>query len=240
MNNWQSRTAMLLGEDSLRVLAHSKVAVIGLGGVGSYAVEALARAGIGSLVLIDGDDYSETNINRQLYALNSTVGMAKSAVCESRVKEINPSCSVMGIKAFVTPDNVGELGLESCNYVLDCIDSVGSKVALAEYCINKGIKIISAMGAGNKLHPEMFEISDISKTSVCPLAKAVRLGLRAKGINHLKVVYSKELPVRTFENGRVPASISFVPSAVGLIMAGDAVRDLLAGSARTPIRAKCC
>lgn len=233
MREWHKRTAMLVGEDSVDILAHSKVAVFGLGGVGSYAVEALARAGVGCLYLIDGDEFAESNINRQLYALPSTVGSAKCDAAAERVRQINPECQVFPMKLFVTPDNIADVGIGGFDYVLDCIDTVASKLALAVECRDKGTKIISAMGAGNKLHPEMFEIADISKTSVCPLAKVMRRELRVRGINHLKVVYSKEQPINTLFDDhdsvkrRTPGSISFVPSAMGLIMAGEVVRDIL-------------
>lgn len=231
MKEWQKRTAILVGEDSVGVLALSKVAVFGLGGVGSYAVEALARAGVGSLTLVDSDEFDITNINRQLYALHSTVGMAKCDVSARRVAEINPECVVTPLQKFLLPDNIDEFDLVQYDYVLDCIDTVSAKLALAVKCDELGVKLISAMGAGNKLHPELFEVADISKTSVCPLAKVMRRELRLRGINHLKVVYSKEEPIKAVaESGgtgrHAPGSVSFVPSAMGIIMAGEVIRDL--------------
>ncbi len=227
MKEWQMRTAMLVGEDSLGILAHSKIAVFGLGGVGSYAVEALARAGVGEMLLVDNDEFSASNINRQLYALPKTVGAEKCEAAAARVSEINPECVVFPKKEFLTPENISTFQLENYDYVLDCIDNVPAKVALAALCEAKKIRLISAMGAGNKLHPEMFEIADITKTSVCPLAKVMRRELKLRGVKHLKVVYSRELPVKSHNDGYVPSSISFVPSAVGLIMAGEAVRELI-------------
>ena len=231
MKEWQKRTAMLMGEDSLRILAFSEVAVFGLGGVGSYAVEALARAGVGRLTLVDSDVFEESNINRQLYALPSTVGMAKCEVSAKRVSEINPDCVVTPVRRFITPENIESFDLGKFDYVLDCIDTVASKIALAVKCHELGVGIISAMGAGNKLHPEMFEIADISKTSVCPLAKVMRHELKRSGVEHLKVVYSKEIPAKVFVSAGAlgchsPGSVSFVPSAMGLIMAGEVVREL--------------
>ncbi len=231
MKEWQKRTAILMGEDSVGVLALSRVAVFGLGGVGSYAVEALARAGVGNLTLVDSDEFDVTNINRQLYALHSTVGAAKCDVSARRVAEINPECLVTPLRKFLLPDNIDEFDLGRYDYVLDCIDTVSAKLALAVKCNELGVKLISAMGAGNKLHPELFEVADISKTSVCPLAKVMRRELRLRGINHLKVVYSKEEPIKAVAEGsntgrHAPGSVSFVPSAMGIIMAGEVIRDL--------------
>jgi tRNA A37 threonylcarbamoyladenosine dehydratase len=232
MKEWQRRTSMLIGEDSLRVLASSSVAVFGLGGVGSYAVEALARAGVGRLVLVDNDRFSESNINRQLYALPSTVGRLKTEVTSERVKEINPECVTEIHNEFFLPENADNYDFASFDCVLDCIDTVTGKIELAVRCTQAGTKIISAMGAGNKLHPEMFEVSDIMKTSVCPLAKVMRHELSKRGVKHLTVVYSKETAIIPASSGEetvrrsVPGSISFVPSAMGLIMAGEAVRQI--------------
>ena len=232
-NEQHARTAALIGEAALQTLAHARVAVFGIGGVGGHLAEALARAGVGALDLIDGDVVSVSNINRQMIALHSTVGRPKVDVMAERIHDINPDCAVRTYERLYLPDNADEIDLSVYDYIADAIDTVSAKIELAVRAKRLNIPIIAAMGAGNKLDPTAFEVSDISKTTVCPLARAMRLELRKRGINHLKVVYSKELPVTsgvTDEDGvrrALPTSISFVPGAMGLIMAGEIIKDLI-------------
>ncbi len=225
-----SRSRALVGDEAIAKLQAAKVAIFGIGGVGSYAVEALARAGVGSLDLIDSDKVAKSNINRQLIALESTLGKYKTEVAKQRVLDISPLAKVNAINKFFLPENADTFDFSSYDYVVDAVDTVAAKVELVRRCREVGTPIISCMGMGNKLCPEMIEVSDISKTSVCPLAKAMRTRLGKIGIRHLKVVYSKEPPVVacTEDDGkRVPTSISFVPSVAGLIMAGEVVKDLI-------------
>ena len=227
-----SRSEVLLGEGATARLRKCHVAVLGLGGVGSYLVEALARMGVGHLTLIDKDVYAESNLNRQLYALPATVGRKKTDVTAERVREIDPSICVSTCDAFVLPESLAALHLEGVSYIADAIDTVSAKIALALYAKEKGIPIISAMGAGNKLDPTAFRIADIEKTKGCPLARVIRTELKKRGGCPLKVVYSEETPRKSgltdAESGKaVPGSCSFVPSTVGLIMAGEIIKDLL-------------
>lgn len=232
-NEQHARTAALIGEAALQTLAHARVAVFGIGGVGGHLAEALARAGVGALDLIDGDVVSASNINRQMIALHSTVGRPKVDVMAERIHDINPDCTVRTYRRVYLPENADALDLSVYDYIADAIDTVSAKIELAVRAKSLNIPIIAAMGAGNKLDPTAFEVSDISKTTVCPLARVMRLELRKRGINHLKVVYSKELPVTSGapdESGTrraLPASISFVPGAMGLIMAGEIIKDLI-------------
>lgn len=232
MNEWLKREELLIGKENIEKLQKSTIAVFGCGGVGSYAVEALARAGIGNFVLVDNDIVDITNINRQLIADTTTVGRDKVEVEKERIKKINPEAKVEIHKIFVTPENVEELVKPEYTYIVDAIDSVQSKLALIQQAHIKNIKIISAMGMGNKLNPTMIEVADISKTEVCPLAKVMRKKLREIGINHTKVVYSKETPIRadnSEENKKITSSISFMPSACGLIIASQVVKDIVIG-----------
>ena len=218
---------MLIGTDALARLRSATVAVFGVGGVGGYAVEALARAGVGRLVLVDSDVVSLSNINRQIIATHKTLGMYKTEAARDRILEINPETEVELHTVFFDETRLSEFDFSSYDYVVDAIDSLGAKIELIAAAKAAGTPIISAMGAGNKLDPTRFEVSDISKTEVCPLARAVRVALRKRGINHLKVVYSKEKPhVESNSGERVPASISFVPSAMGLVIASAVVRDI--------------
>ena len=230
MKEQHSRTAMLIGESGVEKLNRAHVAVFGVGGVGGYAVEALARAGIGKITLVDSDRVAESNINRQIIATHNTVGQYKTEAMRDHISSINPDCEVICRSVFFDENTKADFDFSEYNYVVDAIDSLSAKLELIASAKEKNTPIISAMGAGNKLDPTAFEVSDIAKTTVCPLARAVRLGLRKRGINHLKVVYSKEDPVvknNTDENGnRVPASISFVPSVIGLIIAGEANKDI--------------
>lgn len=226
--NRNLRTEMLIGSEALFKLQNSRVAVIGVGGVGGYALEALARAGVGEFLLVDSDRVAESNINRQIIATVKTVGQYKTIVAKERVLEINPEAKVETREIFYSEESASEINLSHYDYIVDAIDSVRAKVHLIASAKAQGVRIISAMGAGNKLDPTAFEVADISKTAVCPLAKAVRIALRKLGINHHKVVYSREEPVvPVSEVGeRVPASISFVPSAMGLIIAGEVIKEL--------------
>lgn len=222
-----SRTELLIGSQGLDRLRSSCVAVFGVGGVGSYVCEALARSGVGKIILIDSDRVAISNINRQIIALNSTVGAFKTHAMRDRIADINPDCSVICHNLFFSEQTMDSVDLGGVDYIADAIDSVTSKLLLIQTADRLGIPIMSSMGAGNKLHPELFEIADIYKTSVCPLARVMRRELKKRNINKLKVVYSKEEPaVRFDDNKRLPASISFVPSAAGLIMAGEIIRDI--------------
>ena len=210
--------------------------VLGVGGVGAHGIEALARSGVGRLILVDNDKVSLTNINRQSIAYHSTIGRYKTEVMKERIADICPETQVTTHETFILPENLEEIFKERPDYIIDAIDTVTAKIALAQKALECGIPIISSMGTGNKLHGEMFEIADISKTSVCPLCKVMRKELKARGIRHLKVLYSKEMPVDVSDReteedaGRrraLPGSISFVPPVAGLLIAGEAIRDLL-------------
>lgn len=227
-----SRTELLIGADGLGKLKNSKVAVFGVGGVGGYVVEALARSGVGAMTLIDPDRVSVSNINRQIIALSSTVGQYKTHVAKARAQDINPECVVETHEIFYLPET-DCIDFSSFDYVVDAVDTVSAKLAIIERSISAKIPVISAMGAGNKLNPAIFEVADIAKTSVCPLARVMRRELKKRGIEHVKVVYSKEepLPAKAVdeETGKaIPASIAFVPPVVGLLLAAEVIKDLLA------------
>ncbi len=219
------RTEALIGRDALVTLAQAKVALLGVGGVGSYTAEALVRAGIGAITLIDNDNITADNINRQLEALVTTVGAVKIEIVAERLRSINPAVQVLCIRKFFTPANSAEFDLAHFDYVADAIDTVAAKVELARCCTELGVPLISCMGTGNKLDPTAFKVADIYATAVCPLCKIMRRELRKHGISELKVVYSEEKPGM---RNRTPASISFVPSVAGLIMAGEIVKALTA------------
>lgn len=228
-----SRTEIVLGKEAAVRLREATVAVFGVGGVGGAVVEALARGGVGHLVLVDSDTVSLSNINRQIIALSSNVGKAKVLAAKMRAEDINPEIKVDAIECFFDSSTKDRFDFSSFNYVVDAIDSVGAKIELIKCAKEKNTSIISAMGAGNKLDPTLFEVSDISKTSVCPLARAVRTRLKKEGIYSLKCVYSKEEPVifksdePLLENGRpLPGSVSFVPPVMGYILAGEVIKDL--------------
>ena len=231
------RSAYVLGEDSIEFLQTQTVLIFGLGGVGSYVAEALARTGVGRLILVDHDHVARSNINRQIIALESTVGMLKTDATKARLLDINPELKVETYPIFFTEESASQLPLDECDYLVDCIDTVSAKLFLAEYAHTHNIPLLCAMGAGNKLNPTRFEVADISKTSVCPLAKVMRTELRKRGIYHLKVVYSQEIPTKSkapadgeLKGGRpAPGSLAFVPSAMGLIMAGQVIEDLCKG-----------
>lgn len=224
MDEQLSRTRLLIGEDGIDKLHKSRVAVFGIGGVGGYVCEALVRSGVSSFDLIDKDVVSVSNINRQIIALHSTVGRPKVEVMKERMLDINPSVNVNTYECFFLPENADDFPFEEYDYVIDAVDTVTAKIELIMRCKKLGIPVISSMGAGNKLDASAFEVSDIYKTSVCPLAKVMRRELKKRGVKELKVVYSKENPVT---NSRPPGSVAFVPSVAGLIIAGEVVRDLI-------------
>ncbi len=227
MENQFSRTEMMLGKGAVERLNSARVAVFGVGGVGGFTVEALARAGVGELHLFDSDRVSVSNINRQIIALHSTIGCLKTEAMRDRIADINPTATVKCFSIFYGEDTADTFDLSIYDYVVDAIDSVRSKILLITRAKEAGVPIISSMGAGNKLDPTRFEVADIYKTSVCPLAKAVRTELKRRGVTSLKTVYSKEPPVLSGNTaGRAPGSISFVPSVVGLIIAGEVIKDL--------------
>ena len=228
------RTELLLGSEATERLRVSRVAVFGIGGVGSYTAEGLARSGVGALDLFDNDTVSLSNMNRQLVALHSTVGRLKTEVMAERVREINPACAVSARPLFYSADTADSVNLSAFDYIVDAIDTISAKLELIERAVRAGIPIISAMGAGNKLDPTRFEVADISETSVCPLARVMRKELRTRGIERLKVVYSKEPPLHPSTEGErrgtagrpAPGSVSFVPPVAGLILAGEVIKDL--------------
>ena len=248
MLNQFSRTQLLYGAEMMEKLAASRVAVFEIGDVGGYAVEALARSGIGALDLIDDDRVCLTNLNRQILATRKTVGKYKVDVAEERVHEINPNCEVRTFKTFFLPDTQDQFDFREYDYVIDAIDTVTGKLSIIEKAKNENVQVISSMGAGNKVNDSMFEVADIYKTSVCPLAKVMRHECRKRGIRSLKVVYSKEKPIRPLEymsiscrshcicppgtarkcteRRDIPGSTAFVPSVVGLIIAGEVINDL--------------
>lgn len=248
MLNQFSRTELLLGKDGIEKLASSRVAVFGIGGVGGYTVEALARSGVGTFDLIDDDKICITNINRQIYALRSTVGKYKVDVAKDRILDINPNAIVNTYKTFYTPETADEFDFSQYDYIVDAIDTVVGKLKIVEKAKEAKVPVISSMGAGNKMNAAMFEVTDIYKTSVCPLAKVMRQELKKRKIRKLKVVYSKEVPIKPNDDieisckkhcvcppgtvrkctarRQIPGSNAFVPSVVGLIIAGEVVKDL--------------
>lgn len=244
MDEQFSRSALLLGEDAINRLTTAKIAVFGVGGVGGYCVEALTRSGIGTLHLYDDDTVSKSNLNRQIAALHSTIGQPKAEVLARRVRDINPNCEVQAIRMFYLPANADEVDLSQYDYVVDCIDTVSAKLELICRCAALNIPIISAMGTGNKLDPSALQVSDISKTSGCPLARVMRKELRKRGVEHLKVVWSAEEPrtplqpiqaetpandTRPGSTARrdTPGSLPFVPAAAGLLLASAVIRNLI-------------
>ncbi len=243
-----SRTELLIGKEGLDNLRNSKVIVFGIGGVGSFTVEALARAGVGTLILVDDDTVCLTNLNRQIHATYDTLGKVKVDVMKERILSINKKCNVITHQIFVTKENIPEIIDDDVDYVVDAIDTVSAKIALAEYCTSKGIKIISSMGTGNKFDPTQFKITDIYKTKVCPLAKVMRYELKRRGVKKLKVLYSEEIPTKpktedvvTCKTGcvctggtkkcaakrQIPGSISFVPPVAGMIIGGEVIKDII-------------
>ena len=239
MLNKFSRTEMLIGKEAIDKLKKSKVAIFGIGGVGSYVVEALARAGVGYFILVDKDEVSETNINRQIIATTKTIGMNKVDVAKERILEINPDANVETYKEFYSKENSDKILNKDLSYIVDAIDTVTAKITLIEESKKNNIPIISCMGTGNKLNPSKFEITDISKTSICPLAKVIRKELSKRNIKNVKVLYSKEEPIKAkteieeikgkTKDREIAAigSISFVPSVAGLMIAGEVIKDLI-------------
>ncbi len=236
-DDFLARERLLIGDEAVALLSGARVAVFGLGGVGSFAAEALARAGVGALDLIDGDSVAVSNLNRQLFALRSTVGTLKTDAAGSRISDINPDCVVRKYSFYFGPGNSDGFDFSSYSYVVDAVDSVTAKLELAVRCAAAGTPLISAMGAGNKLDPTSFEVADIFETKMCPLARVMRRELKKRGIDSLKVVYSPEPPIApdrgdaaeddaSLTRKIAPGSVSFVPSVVGLIMAGEVVRDV--------------
>ena len=224
------RTALIFGEEALDKLEKSHVAVFGIGGVGGYVAEALARSGVGTLTLVDNDTVSESNINRQIIALSSTVGKSKTSVMEERIKDINPDITVNVHNCFYLPWSDCEFDFDKFDYIVDAIDTVTGKIGLVMEGKNRNIPVISSMGTGNKINPAMFMVSDIYKTKVCPLAKVMRAELKKRGVEKLKVVYSEEVPIKTgvVENGRnIPGSNAFCPPVAGLIIASEVVKDII-------------
>ena len=234
-----SRTELLIGKDSIEKLKKLKVAIFGIGGVGSFVVEGLVRSGIQNFILVDNDKVSLTNLNRQLIATTKTIGRYKVDVARERILDINPEAKVETYTEFFMPESTGILD-DSIDYIIDCVDTVTAKIELVMRANKMNIPIISSMGTGNKLDPTKFEVTDINKTSTCPLAKVMRKELRTRGIKKLKVIYSKEEPIKIDEDKmkeamenetkkQVPGSISFVPSVAGLIMSGEVIKDLIKG-----------
>ena len=235
MQQMFSRTVALVGQDALKKLNSSSVAVFGVGGVGGYVLEGLVRAGVGKICIVDGDKVSLSNINRQIIATHSTVGKSKVEVARERALDINPQLEIAAREIYFTPQTESEFDFSTFDYVVDAIDMVTGKIALAEKCKKAGVPLISSMGTGNKLNATAFEVADIYSTRVCPLARVMRTELKKRGIEKLKVVYSKEQPITPAptndeenNNKRAPASISYVPSVAGLIIAGEVIKDLIA------------
>ncbi len=230
-----SRTELLIGPEAMERLKKAQVAVFGVGGVGSHCIDALARSGVGSLILIDNDKVSLTNINRQCVAYHHTVGRYKTKVMEEQIRAVCPKIRVQTYERFILKEDLSGLFETKPDYIVDAVDTVTAKLTIAEWAQREGIPLISSMGTGNKLHPELFEIADLSETSVCPLCKVMRREMKARGIPHLKVLYSREQPAdvsgrmpEEAQEGRraVPGSISFVPPAAGLLIAGEVIRAL--------------
>lgn len=223
MAEWLSRTERLIGKENIEKLSNARVAVFGVGGVGGFTVEALARSGVGYIELIDHDTVAESNLNRQVVATRDAIGREKVEVMKERILSINPNADVVVHKCFYLPENKDDFDFSKYTYIVDAVDTVTAKLTIIEEAKKAGVPVISSMGTGNKLNPTAFEVADISKTSVCPLAKVMRRELKKRGISHVKVVYSKE-DVRKKETP--PASIAFVPSVAGLIIAGEVIKDI--------------
>ncbi len=235
MNEFQ-RTALLLGEDNILKLNNKTVAIFGVGGVGGYVCEALARSGVGHFVIVDNDNVSITNINRQIIALHNTIGRAKVDVMKERILEINPNAEVIAIKEFILPNNSSSFDFKSYDYVVDCVDTVTAKIEIVLKSIEGCTKVISSMGAGNKLDPQAFKVTDIYKTSVDPLARVLRYELRKRGVKKLKVVYSTEQPLKIDDSNidedkglrrTLPGSNAWVPASAGLLIASEVIKDLI-------------
>lgn len=228
MTEMFSRTKMLLGEKAVELLQTKKVIVFGIGGVGGYVVEALVRSGVENFVLVDNDEVCESNLNRQIIATLDTIGKDKVDVMEERILSINPKAVVEKRKCFYLPENAADFDFTRYDYIVDAVDTVTAKIDIIVRAAEAKVPVISAMGAGNKLDPTRFEVADIYKTSVCPLAKVMRHELKKRGVKKCKVVYSKEEPVKSANGERLPGSVAFVPSVAGLIIAGEVIKDLTA------------
>lgn len=231
MTNQFSRTELLIGKNGIDKLQNAKVAIFGIGGVGSYVMEGLARAGVGSFILVDKDEVDESNINRQIIATHKTIGMPKVEIAQKRILDINPNANIDIRKIFFTPESEDFFD-EAIDYVIDCVDTVTAKIEIIIRAKKHNISVISCMGTGNKLNPTRFEVTDIYNTSICPLAKVMRKELKQRGIKDLKVVFSKEEPIKTKKfdeetKKQIPGSISFVPSVAGLIIAGEVIKDII-------------
>lgn len=228
-----SRFELLIGEENLNRLQDKHVIVFGVGGVGGYVVEALVRSGIGHMTIVDNDEVSLTNLNRQIIATQQTIGQKKVNVMKERILSINPDCDIETLELFYLPENADQIDLTQYDYVVDAIDTITSKIELAVRCEQLHVPLMSSMGTGNKMNPAMLEVSDIYKTSVCPLAKVMRRELKARRVKHLKVIYSKELPMKPRQSNEqtnkriVPGSTAFVPSSAGLLIASEVIKDLL-------------
>ena len=227
-----SRTELLLGEEAMEILKNARVAVFGIGGVGGYVTEALARSGVGAFDLTDKDRVCLSNLNRQIIATHKSIGKYKTEVMRERILDINPEAEVRTHECFYLPETKGEFDFSSYSYVVDAVDTVTAKLSLAEEAKAAGVPMISSMGAGNKLNPFLFETADIYETSVCPLARVMRRELRKRGIDHLKVVYSKEPPLPPLKEANGPGSTAFVPSVAGLLIASEVIRDLTENAVR--------
>lgn len=227
MENQFARTENLIGKDALEKLHNSRVAVFGIGGVGGYVVEALVRAGVGNIDIIDNDDISLSNLNRQIIATHSTIGKKKTEVMKERILDINPNANVTVFNLFYLPENSHLFDFSQYSYIVDAVDTVTAKIELTVNAEKTNTPIISSMGTGNKLNPTAFKVSDIYKTSTCPLARVMRYELKKRGIKKLKVVYSEEQPIKPDTENSVPASISFVPPAAGLVIAGEVIKDII-------------
>lgn len=235
MTDQFSRTELLLGQAAIEKLKKSRVAIFGVGGVGGYATEALVRSGVGAIDIIDSDTVCLSNLNRQIIATQSSIGKYKVDVMKERIFDINPDCQVKAYQCFYLPETKADFPFKDYDYIVDAVDTVAAKLQLVEVAKEHDVPIISSMGAGNKLDPTLFEVADIYKTSVCPLAKVMRRELKKRNINRLKVVYSKEMPIKPLESEElkdsnkrsIPGSVAFVPSVVGLIIAGEVIKDLV-------------
>lgn len=228
-----SRLELLIGKENIDKLSKAHILVFGVGGVGGYVVEALVRSGIGHITIVDNDEVSLTNLNRQIIATRETIGHKKVQVMRERILSINPDCDVKTLEMFYLPENADTIDLTQYDYVIDAIDTITSKIHLAVHCEQLSVPLISSMGTGNKMNPAMLEVSDIYKTSVCPLAKVMRRELKARRVKHLKVVYSKELPIKPTQSKEetnkrtIPGSTAFVPASAGLLIASEVIKDLL-------------
>lgn len=228
-----SRLELLIGKENIDKLSKAHILVFGVGGVGGYVVEALVRSGIGHITIVDNDEVSLTNLNRQIIATRETIGHKKVQVMRERILSINPDCDVKTLEMFYLPENADTIDLTQYDYVIDAIDTITSKIHLAVHCEQLSVPLISSMGTGNKMNPAMLEVSDIYKTSVCPLAKVIRRELKAKRVKRLKVVYSKELPIKPTQSKEetnkrtIPGSTAFVPASAGLLIASEVIKDLL-------------